>query len=55
MTKCDELVTKLSVAGSFRNEIKTLRKSVETLESLHRLKPQICQQRPPAGDQRQVS
>lgn len=34
MNKCDELTTKLSVAESFREEIKTLRKSVETLENL---------------------
>lgn len=40
MTKCDELTTKLSVASSFRDEIKTLRKSVETLELLYKSKPQ---------------
>lgn len=32
--KCDELTTKLSVAESFRDEVRTLRKSIDTLESL---------------------
>lgn len=39
MTKCDELTTKLSAASLFRDEIKTLRKSVETLENLYRSRP----------------
>lgn len=40
IAKCDELVTKLSVAGSFREEIKTLKKSIETLEQLYKTRPQ---------------
>lgn len=40
ITKCDELTTKLSVASSFRDEIKTLKKSVETLENLYKSRPQ---------------
>lgn len=36
MNKCDELNTKLSVVELFREEIKTLRKSVETLENLYK-------------------
>lgn len=39
MSKCDELTTKLSIASSFCDEIKTLRKSVETLENLQKSKP----------------
>lgn len=43
MTKCDELTTKLSIAGTFRDEIKTLKKSVETLEHLYKSRPQVHQ------------
>lgn len=39
MTKCEELTTKLSIATSFRDEIKTLKKSIETLENLYKTKP----------------
>lgn len=41
MSKCDELMTKLSMAGSFSDEIKTLRKSVETLEALYKHRPKF--------------
>lgn len=44
MVKCDELATKLTVASSFCDEIKTLRKSVETLEQLYKTKPQQVNQ-----------
>lgn len=40
MAKCDELGTKISVASSFCDEIKTLRKSVDTLENLYKTRPQ---------------
>lgn len=40
MTKCDQLTTKLSIATSFQDEIRTLRKSVETLEQLYKNRPQ---------------
>lgn len=39
ITKTEELTTKLSVATAFREEIKTLKKSVDTLENLYKLKP----------------
>lgn len=41
MTKCDEMNTKLSVAVTFREEIKTLKKSVETLEHLYKSRPKV--------------
>lgn len=41
MTMCDELTTKLSVVSTFRDEIRTLRKSVETLETLYRSRPAL--------------
>lgn len=43
ITKCDELTTKLSAASSFCGEIKTLRKSIETLENLYRSRPHFRQ------------
>lgn len=45
MIKCDELTTKLSIVNSFRDEIKTLRKSVDTLELLYKTRPQPEQQK----------
>lgn len=40
ITKCDELTTKLSAASSFRDEVKTLRKSIETLDNLYKTRTQ---------------
>lgn len=40
ITKSEELTTKLSVANTFREEIKTLKKSVDTLEQLYKNMPQ---------------
>lgn len=39
ITKCDELTTKLSAASSFCGEVKTLRKSIETLDNLYKSRP----------------
>jgi len=46
ITKCDELTTRLSASDSFRDEIKTLRKSVETLEGLYKTRPQPTRELP---------
>lgn len=39
MSKCDELAIQLTVASSFCDEIKTLKKSVDTLDQLYKTKP----------------
>lgn len=39
ITKCDQLTTKLSAASSFCGEVKTLRKSIETLDNLYKSRP----------------
>lgn len=46
ITKCDELTTKLSAASSFCGEVKTLRKSIETLDNLYKLRPSSHQSKP---------